>query len=140
MSEAEARSRLERAEFGVLGTRDADHGVHLVPVVFVCDGDRLIVPIDTVKPKSTTRLRRLENLEVEPRASLLVDERHDDWSRLWWVRVDLTFLGSAQPTPAEVTLLAEKYPQYSDAKAVPLMLAFETSQATGWMAERPGPA
>ena len=55
MEGAEAWSRIESARHGVLGTRHEVRGVDLVPVVYLVDGrDRIFVPIDTVKPKTTT--------------------------------------------------------------------------------------
>ena len=80
--------RLGQSSSAVLGTVDRDRGVHLVPVVFtVVDGDRVVIAIDS-KPKRSRHLRRLANIEADPRVSLLADEYDDDWRRLWWVRVD----------------------------------------------------
>ncbi len=65
-------------------------GVDSVPVCFVVDGDLIAIPIDTIKPKRSTRLGRLRNLEADPRATLLVEHwDFDDWSTLWWVRASL---------------------------------------------------
>ena len=65
---------------------------HLVPVTFVLDsqpgqGDRVYTAVDA-KPKSTTRLQRLRNIQAHPRVALLADHYADDWARLWWVRAD----------------------------------------------------
>ena len=68
------------------------------------------------KPKRTTRLQRLENLAAQPRCTLLVDHYEDDWSQLWWVRVD----GVARRVDDDgareeaVRALAAKYAQYRD--------------------------
>ena len=84
----DAIRRLDGARSAVLGTVDRDRGVHLVPVVFTMVGDdRIVIAVDS-KPKRSRRLRRLTNIEADPRVSLLVDEYSDDWRRLWWVRVD----------------------------------------------------
>jgi PPOX class probable F420-dependent enzyme len=42
------------------------------------------------KPKSTYELQRLSNLRAHPAAALLVDHYDEDWSKLWWVRIDGT--------------------------------------------------
>ena len=87
---SDARTRLERADHGVLSTLHPTRGVDSVPVCFVVDGDLVAIPIDTVKPKRSTRLGRLRNLEADPRATLLVEHwDFDDWSALWWVRASL---------------------------------------------------
>ena len=74
---------------------------HIVPVTFVLDsqpgrGDRVYTAVDH-KPKTTTRLQRLRNIEAHPQVALLADHYADDWSRLWWVRADgaATVLGGA---------------------------------------------
>jgi PPOX class probable F420-dependent enzyme len=60
---------------------------HLVPVVFAVVGERVLVAIDG-KPKRTRSLRRLANIADDPAVCLLADEYSEDWSGLWWVRVD----------------------------------------------------
>ena len=47
----------------------------------------MLIAVDA-KPKRSRRLRRLANIEADPRVSLLIDEYEDDWRRLWWVRID----------------------------------------------------
>lgn len=80
--------RLASSVSGVLGTVDPERGIHLVPVTFTLVApDRVVIAVDS-KPKRTRRLRRLANIEADPRVSLLVDEYDNDWRRLWWVRVD----------------------------------------------------
>lgn len=69
----DCRKHVASASFGVLGTLDSDRGTHLVPVVFAVRGDELVIPVDGVKPKRTKRLRRIDNLRANARASLLVD-------------------------------------------------------------------
>jgi PPOX class probable F420-dependent enzyme len=125
-------SRLAEAEFGVLGTVDAERGVHLVPVVFAVVGDRLAIPIDAVKAKSTTRLRRTVNLDGDSRASLLVDHRSDDWQQLWWVRADLR----ASPPGDEPwrEMLAERYPPYHSPEAIIDVMTFDIVAVAGWTA------
>ena len=54
------------------------------------------VPVDRVKPKSSSRLQRQRNLEADPRAALLVEHwDRGDWSRLWWVRAELRWQSDA---------------------------------------------
>ena len=125
-------SRLVEADFGVLGTVDAEWGIHLVPVVFVVVGDRLAIPIDVVKSKSTTSLRRKANVADDPRASLLVDHRSGDWERLWWVRADLQASTTGDEPWREV--LAESYPPYRESDAIVDVMAFDIVALMGWAA------
>ena len=64
----------------------------------VSDDGHVGVPIDRVKPKSSSRLQREDNLEADPRGSLLVEHwETQDWSRLWWVRAQLEHVATRPP-------------------------------------------
>ncbi|MDK1019788.1 MAG: pyridoxamine 5'-phosphate oxidase family protein [Actinomycetota bacterium] len=134
MDAVDCLMRLESASFGVLGTLDADRGTHLVPVVFAVRGDELVIPIDAVKPKTTTRLRRIDNLRADARASLLVDHRDADWGALWWVQADLEFIGAAELASRWRSALAGKYPQYRPAETIESLLVFTIRSTRGWTA------
>lgn len=117
----------------VLGTVDPDRGSHLVPVVYTTIGsDRIVIPVDD-KPKRTRRLRRLANIESDPRVVLLSDHYDDDWSLLWWVRVD----GSAHVTTSVdqdvESLHRKRYPQSADHALGP-WIDIAVEQVTGWSA------
>ncbi len=60
---------------------------HLVPVVFAVDHEVIYTAVDA-KPKTTQRLRRLANINANPRVTLLVDHYAEDWTQLWWVDPD----------------------------------------------------
>lgn len=114
MKDREMRDRLTEARVARLATVTNRGQPHLVPCCFALEGDVVYSAIDA-KPKSTLVLRRLANLRADPRAALLVDYYSDDWSSLWWVRVD--GLGHIIDSPADrqaaILLLARKYQQYA---------------------------
>lgn len=85
-----------------LSTVSARGDPHVVPVVFAVVGDVVFTAVDA-KPKSTRSLRRLANIEAKPRVSMLVDHYEEDWSALWWVRVD----GTAKTRPVELRLVLQ---------------------------------
>lgn len=87
MDQDEARRRLAAARVGRLATVTPSGTPHLVPVVFALVEEVLYTTVDS-KPKTTVALQRLANIEATGRASLLVDHYAEDWSTLWWVRVD----------------------------------------------------
>lgn len=96
MDVEETWQRLRSARSGVLGTVDTQRGTHLVPVVYTpIEESRLLIAVDA-KPKRSRLLRRLANIERDPRVTLLVDRYSEDWSDLWWVRAD----GNATVLPA----------------------------------------
>jgi PPOX class probable F420-dependent enzyme len=82
------RARVAAARVARLATVRADGTPHIVAVTFALEGDTVVSAVDH-KPKRTQELQRLRNLEERPTASLLVDHYEDDWSKLWWVRLDL---------------------------------------------------
>jgi PPOX class probable F420-dependent enzyme len=114
VEERAARHRLKSARVGHFASVTADNGAHVVPCCFVLDDDTLYWAVDDVKPKSTHALRRVRNIEANDRASLLVDHYDEDWSRLWWVRVDgrARTVGDVDEHRRALTLLTEKYGQY----------------------------
>ena len=135
----DARARLIDNDHGVLCTLHPDRGVDAVPVVYAVYGDVLGVPIDTVKPKTSTRLQRHRNLEDDPRATMLIDHWDgDDWARLWWVRVQLIWQATPAPGLRSTLgrLLAERYPQYKDQPFADV-LVFDIDGLTGWSATPP---
>ncbi len=125
---------LEQSRFGVLGTVDARIGIHQVPVVFVTNRTDLVIPIDTIKPKTGKQLRRIINLDHEPRASLLVDHRNEDWNQLWWVRVDLVHTATLRPDDGWAAALRNKYKQYDRPGSVNSLLVFTVGACRGWAA------
>ena len=133
----EAMARLAANDHGVLGTVHPARGVDLVPVVYAVDDDGYVgIPIDLVKAKSTANLQRERNLDADPRATLLLEGwDHDDWSRLWWVRTELRWLGSAHDRgPALSKRLAARYEQYRD-EPFDRICVFEVVGSIGWSAE-----
>lgn len=131
-----ARERFAAARVARLATTTPEGRPHLVPVVFAVVGDRVWTAVDA-KPKSTRSLRRLANVESNPRVSLLVDRYEDDWSALWWVRVD----GHATVVPVEaqegdlaLSALAAKYPQYAAQAPSGPLIRIEVDHWTSWSA------
>jgi PPOX class probable F420-dependent enzyme len=113
MERAEALDRLSSARVAHLATITPDGKPHLVVITFAVVGDAVAHMIDD-KPKTTRRLQRLANVEATPRASLLVDGYDEDWSKLWWVRVDggVSIASSGDLWESARSSLGEKYPQY----------------------------
>ncbi len=108
-----ALALLRDARVARLGTADADGRPLVVPVCFAFDGTRLYTAIDA-KPKRTRELRRLRNIAENPRVSLVVDEYHEEWSRLRWVIIEghADLLSGGDDYARGIELLLMKYPQY----------------------------
>ena len=88
-----------------------------------------------MKPKASTDLQRARNLELDPRATLLVEQWDAaDWSRLWWVRLRLERSTEDAARVSRLrTLLQDRYPQY---RTVPFaaILTFHITEIRGWAA------
>ncbi len=135
MNRPEALDRTDRARSATLATINSAGRPHLVPIVFARDGDTLISAVDQ-KPKRTTALRRLANIRRDPRVSVLIDHYTEDWSLLWWVRIDGTAHLVEPPDPGHATLvdpLRAKYPQYESAE-LGTVIVIEIESITGWRA------
>ena len=128
---AGAEERVAAARVGRLATVTADGRPHVVAVCFALAGGRIYTAVDA-KPKSTRALRRLENVRATGRASLLVDHYEEDWSKLWWVRVD----GPAEVVEhhdAALDALAAKYPQYRAQRPAGPLIALTPDAWRTWV-------
>lgn len=121
------------ARFASVGV---DGRPHVVPVCFAATPQQLITAVDH-KPKTTSNLKRLDNVRANPTVSVLVDHYEEDWSLLWWVRVD----GIARVVDDDAELLAlleplvAKYPQHYGAERVTgPAIAVDLQHWTGWAA------
>ena len=129
------RSLVTEARVGRLATVGADGTPHAVPVCYALVGDVAYTAVDH-KRKRSQRLRRTENILATARACLLVDEYDDDWSRLWWVRLDgagRVVTDASERDTARAALTA-KYEQYARHPPDGPVIALEVRRWTGWSA------
>jgi PPOX class probable F420-dependent enzyme len=127
------RSRFAAARVAHLATVTPDGSPHVVPCCFALDGDTIVSAIDA-KPKSTLALRRLDNVRANPAITIIVDHYDDDWSRLWWIRVDgsASVVDDGPVRASALTRLAEKYTQYRDAPPPGAVLVIEPTVWRAW--------
>ncbi len=134
----EARERFAAAPVARLATATPDGLPHLVPIVFVLTtgdgGGGVIYHGVDAKPKRHTALRRLSNLDANPRASVLVDHYADDWDALWWVRADGT-ARDVDPAGPEglraVRRLEARYPRF---RLAGRLIAVDVTRWSSWSA------
>lgn len=144
MGEFDPKLRFAQSPVARLATSTPDGTPHLVPVVFALGARRpaeatgadVIYTAVNAKRKTTQRLRRLANLEHNPRASVLVDSYADDWTQLWWVRADgvAAIHRDGEVMRAAYRLLRAKYAQY---QSVPLngpVIAIAVQRWASWHA------
>lgn len=106
-----------------------------MPICFALDAETLYFVIDS-KPKKSTNLKRLRNIATNPAVSILVDHYDDDWSKLWWVRLD----GDARVATDQaelqeaLRLLSARYSQYRATPPTGPVVAVAIAGITGWSA------
>jgi PPOX class probable F420-dependent enzyme len=127
LSRDEALHRLRVARVARLATVSADGQPHLVPVTFAIRDEVIVIAVDH-KPKSTRNLKRLSNIQANPRVSVLADEYNEDWTQLWWARAD----GTAEISGRSDPLLAEKYQQYKENPPQGPFIRIHITTVTGW--------
>jgi PPOX class probable F420-dependent enzyme len=103
-----------------LATVDEAGYPHVVPVCYATDGRAYYSPLDA-KPKRTpvNQLKRVRNIQTNPRVALLIDHYEENWTRLRFLMVQgrAELLDGGTEWRTARTLLEAKYPQY---RAMPL--------------------
>ena len=127
---------IDLARVATLATVSEDGSPHLVPVVFARDGGDLVTAIDG-KPKQGTRLARIDNIDRDPRVTLLMHNYNEDWSRLWWVRVDgnASILRQGEGLSRALTALRERYEQYRSVDLPGPVIVVSVKRTTAWEAD-----
>jgi len=123
---------------GRLATTGPDGRPHIVPCCFVLDGDVVYSAIDA-KPKTSLRLRRISNIRTNPFAALLVDNYEEDWSLLWWIRVDggARVLETGAEFEGAIDRLVDKYDQYQADRPTGPVIAIDIVSVRTWSSTLP---
>src|SRR5947207_8325417 len=71
-----------------LRTAGEDLQPPVIPFCYIFDGQHIYSPIDE-KPKNVadSALRRVKNIERNPRVALVIDDYSEDWSKLAYVLI-----------------------------------------------------
>ena len=107
------REFLADQQIGHLATVDEDGNPHVVPVCFALSGEEIVIIIDD-KPKTTSRLKRIRNIEKNSAIAFIVDFYDSNWLNLRWVMIRgraVVRISANSDQPA-LDALQEKYPQY----------------------------
>lgn len=121
------------APAGHLATITPDGRPHVVVITFALIDGFVVTAIDH-KPKKTQRLQRLVNIAANPTTSFLVDHYDDDWTRLWWVRVDgpASIHEFGEIREVGVAALVAKYPQYRERPPGGPVIALALDRLSYW--------
>jgi coenzyme F420-0:L-glutamate ligase / coenzyme F420-1:gamma-L-glutamate ligase len=130
---------VERARVARLATIDSEFKPHLVPVVFVFDGNNFFVPIDekrkTAKPQ---KLKRVRNIQNNPNVALLIDEYSEEWTELAFVMIQGK-ASIANKTEGNIQLreaykkLITKYIQYQKVGVGEMCIIITPEKVVSWI-------
>ena len=133
---------MRAARVGRLATVTPEGRPHVVPFVFALvergSDVRAYWAVDR-KPKRTTDLARIRNLEHDPAVEFVVDDYAEDWTTLWWVRCS----GSARVVADDaeraeaLEALRAKYERYELEPPDGPVVAIDVERITGWRADEP---
>jgi len=123
---------------GRLGTADAAGQPLVVPICYAFDGESLFSAIDA-KPKTTAPrgLKRIRNLQDNPKVSVVIDRYDEDWRKLRYVIIQgrAELLTEGGDFSRGIDLLLAKYPQYRDMglnRGSGLMIKVKPDRVTQW--------
>jgi PPOX class probable F420-dependent enzyme len=137
MDSDEAWARVRTARVGRMATVTPSNRPHVVPFVFVLverEDARVAYWAVDHKPKRSTDLKRIRNLEANPAVEFVVDGYEENWQRLWWVRCSGTarMVESETERRSALQALEEKYPKYALDRPDGPVVAIDIETCEGW--------
>ena len=137
MDPGEAWEKVSSARVGRMATVTPEHRPHVVPFVFVLmerGSARIAYWAVDRKPKRSTDLKRIRNLEQNPAVEFVIDGYDEDWEQLWWVRCSGTARVVADEIERRTALraLEEKYPRYGNDPPDGPVVAIDIETIQGW--------
>lgn len=144
MDRSDAWSRVRSARVGRMATVTPEHLPHVVPFVFVLverSSNAVAYWVVDRKPKRSSDVKRVRNIEANPAVEFVVDSYDEDWERLWWVRC----AGTARVVDSEgerrsaLQALEAKYAQYTTDPPDGPVVAIDIETIDGWEGKDPQP-
>ena len=130
---------IQRARVARLATVGSGFKPHLVPTVFVFDGNHFFIPVDEKRKKAKPEnLRRIKNILANPNVALLFDEYSEDWTRLAFVLIQGTASIVKSRKQADIQLrqaqkaLATKYIQYQKIGIGEMCIVIKPEKVVSW--------
>jgi PPOX class probable F420-dependent enzyme len=135
---------IQRVRVARLATIDSDFKPHLVPVVFVFDGNHFFIPVDEKRKRAKPeKLRRIRNIQGNANVALLIDEYNEDWTRLAFVMIQgIASIEKSRPQ-ADIQVqkalkqLTIKYTQYQKVGTGELLIRIKPEKVVSWRSSLP---
>jgi PPOX class probable F420-dependent enzyme len=135
---------IQRVRVARLATTDSDFKPHLVPVVFVFDGNHFFIPVDEKRKKAKPeKLRRIKNIQGNSNVALLIDEYNEDWTRLAFVMIQgIASIEKSRPqadiqAQKALKLLTIKYTQYQRVGTGEILIKIKPEKVVSWRSSLP---
>jgi PPOX class probable F420-dependent enzyme len=132
------REFIQRARVARLATVDSEFKPHIVPVVFVFDGNHFFIPVDEKrKTAAPEKLKRIRNIQDNPNVALLIDQYDEDWTKLSFVMIQGKALvaskreGDIQVRRAYNKLMT-KYVQYQKVGVGEMCIKITPKKVASW--------
>ena len=133
---------LRPARVAHLATADSSLQPYITPVVFVIEKNKIYIPLDH-KPKTVpiNQLKRVKNIQKNPKVAFQVDNYEDDWQRLWFIMlmgyaglVEQKEVGGDQDKYIRKVqdLFIEKYVQYSKVEIGTIFIKISSLRGFYW--------
>jgi PPOX class probable F420-dependent enzyme len=142
----EAWARVRSARVGRMATVTPSRKPHVVPFVFALveqkGSTHVAYWVVDRKPKRSTDLKRIRNLEENPAVEFVVDGYDEDWERLWWIRCSGTarVVDSESERRSALHALEQKYPQYAIDPPDGPVIAIDIDTCDTWDGNGPQPS
>ena len=142
--DAYLKTIINKAKVARLATADLECKPHLVPIVFVFDNDLncYFIPIDEkTKRAGPENLKRVKNIQENPKVALLIDEYNEDWTKLYFIMIQgkASIVGGKKLEQNEMQLLEKahkllcnKYPQYQKISVGEYLIMIMPHKVIAW--------
>lgn len=108
------RAFIDRHRVARLATADVRRVPHVIPIVYARVGEAVYFIIDDKPKRTRTGLKRLRNIEQNPRVALLIDDYQEDWTALAYLLIHgrAAVVADRKEYARAFGALRKRYPQY----------------------------
>lgn len=141
INDIDLKTIIDKARVARLATADPEEcKPHLVSVVFIFDGKYYYIPIDEkAKRSKLENLKRVKNIQANPKVALLIDEYNEDWKSICFVMIqgNASLISNKEHQQNRLIerihkLLYEKYPQYRDIGIGKICIKIHPQNVISW--------
>ena len=131
---------IKNSNIGYLATASSNLQPYATPVVFILQNENVYVPLDQ-KPKtvSISELKRVKNIQENPKVCFLVHHYDEEWTKLWFVMITgyATLVNATSETlKAKLKTIhnkfLSKYSQYNKISVGNFYIRIRIAKTTHW--------